>query len=508
MPPEASTYERLKVIGRGGMGEVFLARQRGLHGFERAVALKRILPAHAGDPNFRRMFIAEARAMASLSHPNICQPIELLKVDDELFLVLELLEGVSLAALLAKMQRLPTEIVCGICVQTCAGLEHAHQKGIVHRDLTPSNLFLTSDGLIKILDFGVAKVRDTETSSAGTKGKRPYLSPEQVNGKPVDGRSDLFALGAVGIEALTGRMVFERETDYLTYRAILEGTRPTGLTPSPLEPWFARCLEVDPKDRPQSARELAQALRASLPSGGASPLELQELVTTMMAPELAAVRELITSSLAADDDLAPENTIDRTVATRLVDEELEAFLVTSLPSSAGHTQAGWRTPVHLQRRRKLGWIVGASALTVGGIALFAASVVPHKGGPDAAFALAAAPPDAAAIDAAPPPPPPDASRPDAAALDFTPDAAPLEFKPETVERRPTRPTGTGTVSIDALPFAQISIDGKKMGPTPLLRIPLAEGKHRVKATTEDGRVKKVTIHVRANALTVERIVFP
>ena len=522
MPPEASTYERLKIIGRGGMGEVFLARQRGLHGFERAVALKRILPAHAGDPNFRRMFIAEARAMASLSHPNICQPIELLKVDDELFLVLELLEGVSLAAILAKLGRLPSEIICGIVVQTCAGLEHAHQRGIVHRDLTPSNLFLTSDGTIKILDFGVAKVKDTETSSAGTKGKRPYLSPEQVNGQAVDGRSDLFALGAVGIEALTGRMVFERETDYLTYRAILDGTRPTGLTPSPIEPWFARCLEVDPKDRPASARDLAQGLRAAQPGGGASPLELQELITQQMGAELAAMRELIASSLAADDDLAPENTIDRTVATMAVDQELEAFLVTSLPSSSGHTQSGWATPVPLRRRRRIAWIAGASALTLGGIALFAASVVPRKDGPDAAFGVgatafdASAPPDAAQM--------PDAARADAAGLDFSadaapvtpvtpvtppgpPDAAPLVFKPVTVERRPDK-LGTGTVSIDAVPFAQITIDGKKMGPTPLLRLPLTEGKHRVRAVTEDGRTKKVTIHVRANALTVERIVFP
>ena len=133
-----------------------------------------------------------------------------------------------------------------------------------------------------------------------------------------------------------------------------------------------------------------------------------------------------------------------------------------------------------------------------------------------AAAVASAPPDAAQM--------PDAARADAAGLDFSadaapvtpvtpvtppgpPDAAPLVFKPVTVERRPDK-LGTGTVSIDAVPFAQITIDGKKMGPTPLLRLPLTEGKHRVRAVTEDGRTKKVTIHVRANALTVERIVFP
>lgn len=473
------------------MGEVFLGRQLGPEGFRRAVALKRVLPGHGDDAELRRMFIAEANIMAGLSHPNLCQTVELCTLDDDLFLVLEYLDGVTLAALLEEVRALPTELLGAILVQACAGLEHAHGKGLVHRDLSPSNLFITGDGLVKILDFGVAKVDGADRSSSGLKGKSPYMSPEQVTLRAVDARSDLFALGVLGMEALTGEPLFLRGTDFLTYQAILEDTRPVRLTPSPLDPVLAACLSVEPAGRPESARALAQTVRAALHAAGgeASQHDLAEYVEHHMAATLRATRERVQVALAAPSSAAAP------VILRTLELDVGAPRPPRPPPPSPIPEAA-------SRRRSIATIALVVVALVGAFAigLYAAGDRDREAATSAATPATTAPP----APVRRPPPAPDAGPPRA-------DAAPVA--PEVVRpdagapARTARTRGTGHLSVDSSPFAELWIDGRKVGTTPLLRHALPEGTHRVVARTEDGRTRRLRVRVRAGHHTVERIAF-
>jgi serine/threonine-protein kinase len=218
------------------MGEIFLARVEGLAGFEKLFVVKRIVPHLADDIRFRTMLIDEARLAAKMSHPNVCQVYELGETDGQLYIVMEYLEGVTLLPLLRRSSRLMTPLpfgmIAGIIQQTSEALHYAHELrdrggvalNIIHRDVSPSNVFITQNGVVKVLDFGIAKVRNAsaETSTGIVKGKYAYMAPEQLRAQPIDRRVDVFALGIVLYELLALRRLFQRQTDYLTFRAVLE----------------------------------------------------------------------------------------------------------------------------------------------------------------------------------------------------------------------------------------------------------------------------------------------
>ncbi len=284
-------YEIVELIGVGGMGEVYRARDPRLG---RYVAIK-ILPAGIADDAGRlHRFEQEARAVAALNHPHILTLFDIGSHDGTPYVVTELLDGENLREVLAR--RPPTQRqVLTMAVQVAQGLAAAHQKGIVHRDVKPENLFLTAEGRAKILDFGLARFgAPLKSSSPGeTKGDVTragflmgtvaYMSPEQASALSIDPRSDLFSFGIVLYELLSGRHPFRRETAEATVEAILYETPPA---PSSLEPTIPpaldgivrRCLEKDREERFQSAHELAVALEAVLkaPPGAASLAAAEE----------------------------------------------------------------------------------------------------------------------------------------------------------------------------------------------------------------------------------------
>jgi eukaryotic-like serine/threonine-protein kinase len=258
------------------MGEVYRARDTRL---ARDVAVK-VLPSEvAQDPDRRARFEREARAVAALSHPNILAIHDVGTHDGTAYAVTELLEGETLRQRIAG-GALPLRKAAEIAIQIASGLAAAHQKGIVHRDLKPENVFVTRDGQVKILDFGLAalvataadSVRDSPTTVPGTEpgvllGTVGYMSPEQVRGTRIDHRTDIFALGAVLYEMLTGRRAFQRETAAETMTAILKDDVPelsaTGRNvPAPLDRIVRRCLEKNADERLQAARDVAIALDA------------------------------------------------------------------------------------------------------------------------------------------------------------------------------------------------------------------------------------------------------
>lgn len=275
-------YEIQAPLGAGGMGEVYCARDTRLN---RDVALKILPPSLARDPERLRRFEQESRAVAALNHPSILAIFDVGQSDGSPFLVTELLQGESLRDLLDRGP-LPQRKVIHYGVQIADGLAAAHEKGVVHRDLKPENLFITRDGRAKILDFGLAKVvaspealaadpdlTSSNTSAGVVMGTAGYMAPEQVRGEPVDARTDIFALGAVLFEMLSGKRAFRRETAAETMTAVLRDDVPefagsSVQIPPALDRIIRRCLEKDPAHRFQSARDLSFAM--GVLSGGES----------------------------------------------------------------------------------------------------------------------------------------------------------------------------------------------------------------------------------------------
>jgi serine/threonine protein kinase len=280
-------YTLLCKLATGGMGELFVARQTGAGGFEKLVVIKRLLPHLAEDSHFVAMLLDEARIAARLSHPNVCQVYDLGEAEGHYYIAMEHLEGVPSSMLLRRArrvnQRLDVGLAAAILRQTCDGLHHAHDLtdgegrsvGLVHRDVSPSNLFVTSSGVVKVLDFGVAKSQDAlaRTHTGALKGKYAYMSPEQVLGNPIDRRADVFSLGVVLFELLTAQRLFWRDSEYKMFQAIVEDPIPSILDlrpglPPPVAHVALRALSRDPDRRFVSAREMGEALEDALAGSG------------------------------------------------------------------------------------------------------------------------------------------------------------------------------------------------------------------------------------------------
>lgn len=272
-------YKILTPLGAGGMGEVYRARDTRLG---RDVALKIIAAALAYDRVSTKRFEQESRAAGALNHPNVCAVFDIGECDGSPFVVMELLEGSSLRARL-KQGPIPVRKAIDWTAQAAHGLAAAHEKGIVHRDLKPENLFLTKDGRIKVLDFGLAKLMRPEllatagmdaitvaaTQAGAVIGTAGYMAPEQLRGEATDQRADLFALGAVLYELLAGKQAFAGDTFYESaYRIVHADPEPLGVSgrelPAGLEAIVRRCLEKRPEERFQSAKDLAFDLEGIL----------------------------------------------------------------------------------------------------------------------------------------------------------------------------------------------------------------------------------------------------
>ena len=284
-------YEIVVQLGAGGMGEVYRARDTRLG---RAVAVK-VLPPHRSDPAARERFEREARAIAALNHPNICQLYDVGTQDGVDFLVLEYLEGETLADRLAK-GALPPAALLRCALDIIEALDAAHRRGIVHRDFKPANVFLTADGVCKVLDFGLAKlVREAELpaaetvaaalTSAGTAvGTVAYMSPEQARGDPLDERTDIFSFGALLYEMATGQGAFSGKTSAVIFKAILDDPAPAPsarnpILPARLDDIVGKALEKDRTLRYQTAADMRadlQRLKRDSESGrSAAPILAQ-----------------------------------------------------------------------------------------------------------------------------------------------------------------------------------------------------------------------------------------
>lgn len=283
-------YTLLHRLAIGGMGELLLAKASGAGGVEKLVAIKRIRSEYATDPSFVSMFLNEARLAATLDHPNVVRTYDLVDDAGSFFMVMEYLHGEPLGRLLNMVgtarERVPLEHVVTIALGIAAGLHCAHERravdgrplGIVHRDLSPGNVFITYDGGVKLLDFGIAKAtsRTSITMGPTRKGKVSYMSPEQCVGADVDRRSDIFALGVVLWELCTGKRLFRGDNEFAIMNQITTVDAPSPRDHVPdLAPALAEiiltALRRDRDARYQSAMALHEAIEAFASSAGVMP---------------------------------------------------------------------------------------------------------------------------------------------------------------------------------------------------------------------------------------------
>ncbi|HQP35074.1 MAG TPA: ABC transporter substrate-binding protein [Polyangiaceae bacterium] len=340
-----ASFGRYRILGRvasGGMAEVFAGCVKGEAGFERVVAVKRLAEALAADEQFVQLFLQEARLAARIRSAHVVQTLDLGRDDDGTpYLVMDLVVGASVAQLAAGASRLdlpvPADVATGILADACRGLHDAHEAtardgsplGIVHRDVSPQNILVGEDGIARVADFGIARALDTSVESTRDqmRGKLAYFSPEQANGEPIDRRSDIFSLGIVAWELLTGQRLFRSEHPVRTLHRVLQDPIPSASATRPdLPPALVaaidRALQRDPRHRFPNASDFEHALRDAAAASAMllQPSRIASFLTTVCAAEVGHIHTLLKTRASWPGDLSlpaqmPVEIVDRSGAT-------------------------------------------------------------------------------------------------------------------------------------------------------------------------------------------------
>jgi serine/threonine-protein kinase len=325
--PTQQRYQIDRRLDAGGMAEVFLARSAALEGFEKHVAIKRVLPNLVENKKFVRMFLDEARLSLHLNHANIVSVFDVGRAADSYFIVMEYVEGTNLKSILKK-KKMPAPLAVYVILSVCKALAYAHTRkdvegnslDIVHRDVSPPNILLSWQGEVKLTDFGLARAASQiESTDPGiVKGKFAYLSPEAARGEPVDKRSDIFACGTVLWEAITGDRLFQGETDLKTVEKVRATEVPSLVEshgiPEELDQIINKALENDPDKRYQTARALGRDLAKYLVHQGESVTEYD-------------LAEWLLEEIYSEDEEEPDEAGDSiTSEAKQVEAELKQFV--------------------------------------------------------------------------------------------------------------------------------------------------------------------------------------
>jgi eukaryotic-like serine/threonine-protein kinase len=385
-PTVLGRYALFDEIASGGMATVHLARLLGSGGFSRTVAIKRLHPHIAKDAEFRNQFLDEARLASRVRHPNVVQTLDVVALEDELFLVMEYVQGESLAQLLrtskARGQRLPARVVAHVMADALHGLHSAHEAksdlgeplGLVHRDMSPQNVLVGLDGTARVLDFGVAKAtgRIQTTQGGQLKGKLAYMAPEQIAGAGVTRQTDIFAAAVVLWEALTSRRLFAGGADGEVLHRILSGDPPQAPSrivpdlPPGLDAIVIRGLERDPSKRFATAHEMAVAIEEA--AGLIARREVAEWLLGVAGETLARRAELLaeiestSAHIARPPSVRPRSGSDDS-PDKATTDSASAVASEVAPSAArSSARRGW--PLALL-------VTGAAAIVVALLALVA-----------------------------------------------------------------------------------------------------------------------------------------
>lgn len=511
-PKFLGKYEVLARLDSGGMAEIFLARSRALAGFEKLVVLKRILPHLAAEEEFVSLFLDEAKTTVALSHGNIVQVFDMGKdADGDYFIAMEWVAGKNLRRFAKRVQEktgkpLPAPLAAYIASEILKGLDYAHRRtdgtgrplGIVHRDVSPHNILISYEGEVKLTDFGIAKAagKVSHTEAGFVRGKANYMSPEQAAAEPLDGRSDLFSVGVLLWELLTGEPLHAGDNPDQVIKQLRNGPDPDapsrrrpGLPPA-LDDIVQKALARNAADRFPTADVFLKELGSYLAAAGAilGPRDLAALVTDMFAEEIASERRQVASLPKASSP--PGETPGTAVPTRPI-QNLTFDSAGDLPVTGASEIAR-----DVRRRRTRGAAaIGAVLAAVPALYLLGAfstdepAVTPTPT-PVAALSPSptAAPSPSSAASATPKPSPSKAPSPTQTKLVAAPSPAPAAV-PAIVSIN-TNPWGA--ISIDGVPLVVKGatttsvIAGQTRTTTPLYDFPIKPGRHVIRVEQLDG----------------------
>jgi eukaryotic-like serine/threonine-protein kinase len=523
-------YHLLRKLATGGMAEVYLAEQTGAGGFKKRVAIKRILPSFAADSKFVEMFLDEARLAALFHHPNLIQIYELGEMDGAPCMVMEYVRGASLSDLFRRSAHrpIPLGIAARIVAQAAEGLQYAHEfsdpdtgqpLGLVHRDVSPQNILISTEGIVKVMDFGVAKASGQmhQTAVGTLKGKLSYMPPEQLNGLPADRRGDIWALGVILYELIAGRRPFTGPNQGAVFGAILkaqpmplEQLRPD--VPVEIVKVVTDALAAQPDQRTPDAATMVRQLDNWLQRG---PRTASIDVAAWMKPLLPAP-----GKAAAGMPIITPSDSGQVSIRSLEGQDHVAFSSDALPTAGSMEVSAWVPNAFRGRKRAIRLAV-ALAVTTCAFGWW-------LGGRSTAKTTSTSPPEAAApkpepgtvtavvpTPAAPDPPVAEEPKAPAARVDLPPamrekphltathrhrpkpsagvsaSAAPEE-KAEAPEVGP--PPALGTLVVNTDPWSRVTIDGRDVGQTPLPNLSLPAGHHEMVCTNpENGFVHRETV---------------
>lgn len=536
-------------LGRGGMAEVFLAACEVTPTERYPVAVKRLYSHIDDDPVAVQMFHDEARLVASLSHENIVKLYEVGVLDNQHCLVMEYLEGQPLQRLMHRRghrTQLALDVAVHITLKILEALEHAHNAkdrdnvplSIIHRDVSPHNVFIANDGCVKLLDFGIAKASSHEgrTATGLVKGKFAYIAPEQAMAQPVDGRSDLWSVGVILWEMISGRRLFKADNEAATLRATLRADVPrlAPLRPevtTELERIVARALQRNPSQRYGSASEMKHDLLRHLSRSAKAidSLALANLMQTLFAAEILEQKRVLAN--LATPDFAPQNTPYRAVQSSAptVSQTTDTVDVKLLSR-----ESVWTILSRLARLLRVSWLGWLVVVVLA--ALLAFGVVSATRTPPSLLAKPAQPQETAVSpmsDGSPKAPIVNGPQLEQGAashmpstLTASPAAAPMRPQIKTARfpadkqaglpaKQPTSPSSvssasaepsTGYLSLDTIPWSHVSFKGKPIGQTPIIRAKLPTGTHVLVLRNPDAGIETTfTVNIAEGAMTAKRI---
>jgi eukaryotic-like serine/threonine-protein kinase len=564
---QVGKYQLIRKLATGGMAEVFLAKAAGPMGFEKTLVLKRILPHLAEESSFVEMFLGEAKLAAQLTHPHIAQIFDFGEAEGSYFLAMEYVDGPSLRTLIKRSvnqaQPLPPALCARLVSQACEGLAFAHDfvdpetgesLGLIHRDISPDNILLSRQGAVKVVDFGIAKAagQGHKTRSGVIKGKLAYMPPEQLRARDMDRRVDVYALGVVLYELLTGQRPYTSDSDAGLMQAILfESPVPVAQlranVPESLQHILERALTKEPAQRypdchalqsdledfilsvgkPVTTHQVAQLIQSltqggQVPPPGFSPTPLPSATPTPRSDASGPGRSPSTGPLPATRSTprrereAPEP-VSRThvtppppeeAAEPAADTQVQVRDAARGELAASDARAKRRSP--LFALALVGGVLGAAG---GAWWLHARTQAPSEAPRPTARPpeVALAPPKPAAEPSPPPPtepaPVPGVTDAGVAALEPTarpePEVAPAPpAEPPGPVREPSKPKRTvpsppkvalkGTLELRIRPYATVFVDGRELGDTPLAPVELTVGSHSVKLV--NAKLSKVETH--------------
>jgi len=541
-------YELLAHMATGGMADIFLARQTGIAGFEKLLVVKRILTHLAREEFFVKMFLDEARIAARLNHQNVVQTYDLGCENNQYFIAMEYLEGESLAELMRTIfkmgEKIPPYLVAGIMLQTCDGLHHAHSlvgpdgkpMNLVHRDVTPQNIFVLYTGGVKLMDFGIAKAthRSSYTTTGTLKGKFRYMSPEQVKNLPLDARSDIFSSGVVLWEMLTGRRLFHQTSELEILTAIAKEDAPPPSSINPQVPWDLDAIALKALNRSrelryQSAAEMRMDL-SQLVKKAKEPCDtvaVGEFVRWLFFDRMVEKQLLVKKAQTRGGDLAESLFGD------LETEDSDADTIppdAADPPSKPHPRPEGATPTPSPQPPSRGERWKIFALSAAGTIFIGLAVVllfwkdeqkteqPYTPLPPPMFQhVTPEPPPPARADPIAPPELPPLVEPEPVAPS-EPEAAkkhgikkprkPRKPKKPRKPRKPAAAKAPGKLRLATVPWTEVYWGKKKLGITPLVDIELPPGRHTLRVVNpEKGLQREIVVEIRPEQTTVKRVRF-